>query len=402
MTKLLIQHGPAKGQKIGQALEKNNADGVIFSLRDENIDSILSFIETCKKLNENNSFIDPQFYYSTFENVDLKNLEGVMNYPSNVSRRDIRTNSDNIVNYLNGYYSFISDRFLNIITPGFCIESFDWKFDSTLDNYKLFKEKNHDKSCYISLLISSKMFHSKNDTEELLMDIIDETGNYTHNGIYLIIKYDETADINYESIDSETLSNILYFIYYLKQKDFKIIVGYSFINSILFTMCDCDFVASGWFNNLRKFTSSRFDNVDMFGRRKKKYFSKALLSYINLETISQIKQYRNVEELKSNTECDDLAFNNPDDVSFVDLEHQFWQVEHDLILEINKIEKIEDKIKFVKEKIMNAIKLSEDIINSIPVDYIELRSLIKNNTSHLSEWLFAIDLFIKKASILIY
>ena len=51
---------------------------------------------------------------------------------------------------------------------------------------------------------------------------------------------------------------------------------------------------------------------------------------------------------------------------------------------------------------MNAIKLSEDIINSIPVDYIELRSLIKNNTSHLSEWLFAIDLFIKKASILIY
>ena len=41
MTKILIQHGPQKGQKIENALNSNNVNGAIFSLRDEKIDSIL-------------------------------------------------------------------------------------------------------------------------------------------------------------------------------------------------------------------------------------------------------------------------------------------------------------------------------------------------------------------------
>ena len=47
MTKILIQHGPQKGQKIENALNSNNVNGAIFSLRDEKIDFyllILNFI----------------------------------------------------------------------------------------------------------------------------------------------------------------------------------------------------------------------------------------------------------------------------------------------------------------------------------------------------------------------
>ena len=129
-----------------------------------------------------------------------------------------------------------------------------------------------------------------------------------NNGIYLIINYDETNDSNYENIDSETLSNILYFVYLLKIKGFKIIIGYCFINSILFSAINCDYVASGWFNNLRKFTNLKFETVDIFGRRKKKYFSIPLLSNINLEIINELSKYFDVSKLKSNTLYDDLAF----------------------------------------------------------------------------------------------
>ena len=50
---------------------------------------------------------------------------------------------------------------------------------------------------------------------------------------------------------------------------------------------------------------------------------------------------------------------------------------------------------------MSAISLSDEICNSIP-DFSELKSYIRINTSHLREWLFALEMFIKKASILLY
>ena len=401
MTKILIQHGPQKGQKIENALNSNNVNGAIFSLRDEKIDSIFDYISKCPNLNSKNSFIDSQFYYSTYDKDVVKNLENTLHFPLEVSRRDMRTKSARMDEYFKDYSEYLEGKIDNIFVPGLSIDAIDWKFEYTLDIYKQFKENNKFENCYMTMVISSKMFHSKNDIDEILLDISDDTNEFDSNGIYLIINYDDTSDTNYENIDPETLSNILYFIYMLKRKNFKIIVGYTFINSILFAMLDCEYIGSGWFNNLRKFTNSKFESVDIFGRRKKKYFSIPLMSYINLETIRDLKSYYEINELKSKTLCDDLAFSNIDDVSFVDLEHQFWEALNIVINDVNSLEYMEEKIKIIKSKILNAIALSDKVINSIP-DFVELKNIIKVNTSHLKEWLFAIDLFMKKASILIY
>lgn len=401
MTKILIQHGPQKGQRIENALNRSNVNGAIFSLRDEKIDSIFDYISKCPNLNSKNSFIDSQFYYSTYDKDVVKNLENTLHFPLEVSRRDMRTKSARMDEYFKDYSEYLEGKIDNIFVPGLSIDAIDWKFDYTLDIYKQFKENNKFENCYMTMVISSKMFHSKNDIDEILLDISDDTNEFDSNGIYLIINYDDTSDTNYENIDPETLSNILYFIYMLKRKNFKIIVGYTFINSILFAMLDCEYIGSGWFNNLRKFTNSKFESVDIFGRRKKKYFSIPLMSYINLETIRDLKSYYEINELKSKTLCDDLAFSNIDDVSFVDLEHQFWEALNIVINDVNSLENMEEKIKIIKVKILNAIALSDKVINSIP-DFVELKNIIKVNTSHLKEWLFAIDLFIKKASILIY
>lgn len=401
MTKLLIQHGPSKGQKIDNALIKNNVQGTIFSLRDENIDSIFNYINKNETLNSENVFIDSQFYYSTYDKNLLKNLENVLNFPQDVSRRDVRTKSPRMDEYFDSYSNYLKGKVKNILVPGLSIEAIDWKFDYTLDIYKKFKNANEFEECYMTMVISSKMFHSKNDIDEILLDINDDTTEYEKNGIYLIINYDDTNDTNYERIDPETLSNILYFIYMLKKKNFKIIVGYTFINSVLFAMLDCEYVGSGWFNNLRKFNNSKFQSIDIFGRRKKKYFSIPLMSYINLETVRDLQNYYSVDLLKSSTECDDYAFSNIDDVSFVDLEHQFWEALNSVINEINLAVSIEDKIKVLKSKILSAIELTDEITDSIP-EYVEFKNILKGNTSHLKEWLFAIDLFTKKASILIY
>ncbi|EIX7326155.1 hypothetical protein U5982_003044, partial [Listeria monocytogenes] len=44
MTKLIAQHGPAKGKKIDDGIINNNLNGVIFSLNDESLNSIEEYI----------------------------------------------------------------------------------------------------------------------------------------------------------------------------------------------------------------------------------------------------------------------------------------------------------------------------------------------------------------------
>ena len=57
MTKLLIQHGPAKGQKIQVALENKNSEGVIFAPREETIEAITSYCNSIPNLNKDNTYI---------------------------------------------------------------------------------------------------------------------------------------------------------------------------------------------------------------------------------------------------------------------------------------------------------------------------------------------------------
>ena len=125
------------------------------------------------------------------------------------------------------------------------------------------------------------------------------------------------------------------------------------------------------------------------------------MSYVSLETINELKPYYNVDDLKSKTICDELAFENADNVSFVDLEHQFWEALNCEINEINKVSSIEEKIDFLKNKLLQSLSITEEIYNSLD-QYVELRNIIKTNTAHLKEWIFAIELFTKKASILNY
>ncbi len=198
MTKILIQHGPQKGQKIENALNRNNVNGAIFSLRDEKIDSIFDYISKCPNLNSKNSFIDSQFYYSTYDKDVVKNLENTLHFPLEVSRRDMRTKSAKMDEYFKNYSEYLEGKIDNIFVPGLSINAIDWKFDYTLDIYKQFKENNKFENCYMTMVISSKMFHSKNDIDEILLDISDDTNEFDSNGIYLIINYDDTSDTNYE------------------------------------------------------------------------------------------------------------------------------------------------------------------------------------------------------------
>lgn len=398
MTKSLIQHGPAKGQKIQLSLENKTSDGVIFAPREENIESITSYCNSISYLNKNNTYIDPQFYYSTYNKDIAKLLDGQFNYPVEISRRDCRKNKEMLDEYFDKYVEAIKPISNNVITPGFSIEAIDWKFDYSIDYYNEFKKRYDFKRYYLSLMLSSKIFHSKNDTEDILEDLKDNIDE--KDGIYLIINYMPSQDNNYDSIDPETLSNILYFIYTLKKDNIDIIVGYTFLNSILYAMLDCEAVASGWFNKLRKFDQDRFENIDKYGKRKKRYLSLPSLTYMTIELIKDFKDDIDISLLYSNTFCDKIALEDEDNVSFVDLEHQYWEALYNLLSEINKEDSIEDKIRFVKSRISQSREILEKIMKVIQNKEV-VQDKVKNAFKHIDDWGFAIELFEKKASLIL-
>ncbi len=398
MTKLLIQHGPAKGQKIQLSLENKTSDGVIFAPREETIESIVNYCNSIATLNKDNVYIDPQFYYSTYNKDIAKLLDVQFNYPIEISRRDCRKNKEMLYEYFEKYVDAIKPISSNIITPGFSIEAIDWKFDYSIDFYNYFKQQYDFKRYYLSLMLSSKIFHSKNDTEDILEDLKDNIDE--KDGVYLIINYMPTQDNNYDSIDPETLSNILYFIYTLKKENIDIIVGYTFLNSILYAMLDCEAVASGWFNKLRKFDQDRFESVDKFGKRKKRYFSLPTLTYMTIELIKEFKEDIDINILYSNTFCDKMALEDEDNVSFVDLEHQYWEALSHILSEINKESSIENKIKFVKNKISFSREILETIMR-VTKNKELVQDKVKNSFKHIDDWIFAIELFEKKASLIL-
>lgn len=396
MTNLLIQHGPAKGQKIDKAFENNIVEGTVFSPREETMESIKQYCDNLVYLNKDNTFIDPQFYYSTFDVELLKLLREQFEYPTKVTRKDWRKRNERLLKYFDNYSSKVEEVSNNIITPGFCIDSIDWKFDYSIDFYNYFKEKYKFEHYYMSLMIASEIFHSKNDVEDILEDIKDNVDE--KDGIYLIIKYPSTQIKNYESMDPEALSNILYFVYSLKMSGFKVIIGYTFLNSILFSMIDCDAVSTGWFNNLRKFEQSKFESVDSFGIRKKRYVSIPTLTNMTLELINECKEM-DITKLYSNTRWDSIAIEDQDNVSFVDLEQQYWEALHNIVTEINQKETILEKVKYMKQCIEKSRNIYDEMLNSTE-NKREVQNRIKLEFKHIDDWQFAIKLFEKKVALL--
>ena len=396
MPNLLIQHGPAKGQKIDKAFENNIVEGTVFSPREETMESIKQYCDNLVYLNKDNTFIDPQFYYSTFDVELLKLLREQFEYPTKVTRKDWRKRNERLLKYFDNYSSKVEEVSNNIITPGFCIDSIDWKFDYSIDFYNYFKEKYKFEHYYMSLMIASEIFHSKNDVEDILEDIKDNVDE--KDGIYLIIKYPSTQIKNYESMDPEALSNILYFVYSLKMSGFKVIIGYTFLNSILFSMIDCDAVSTGWFNNLRKFEQSKFESVDSFGIRKKRYVSIPTLTNMTLELINECKEM-DITKLYSNTRWDSIAIEDQDNVSFVDLEQQYWEALHNIVTEINQKETILEKVKYMKQCIEKSRNIYDEMLNSTE-NKREVQNRIKLEFKHIDDWQFAIELFEKKVALL--
>lgn len=309
MNNIKIYHQCGFRYKWNDEVHKNNGigDGFIISPLDMNMDIL-------KKIDDSdleNSFLDPQFYSLNLYRdnyLSYRFLDEVDNiYDYSLQKNTI---AKKCVDFQNN----VSFKYITIPTIDFDLLTLEESYSELYDDIK----SNSDDSSYFnsnsiktSLLkkLILEPFTNYIDESEIKKKVIltiifnDEmaknsdlfnsmlatiTNNEIIKGIYLIPQNNRTfkriSDINF-------LVKIMEFIHILRENDFEVIIGYSDIESLLYTVAGATAIPIGVYENLRKYDGLKFSNSDYNGRGPNpRIFSSILLQWIEYPYLPVIKE----------------------------------------------------------------------------------------------------------------
>ena len=315
MSNIRIYHQCGFRYKWNNEVNKidNIGDGFIISPLDMSMD-ILKKIDD-KELE--NSFLDPQFYslnlykdnYLSYKFLD--EIDSIYDY--SIQKNDI---SKRCVDFQNN----ISFKYITIPTIDFDLLTIEESYSELYDEIK---SESDDSSYFNANSIKTNLLKKlilepftnyiteSNVTKPILLTIVfnDEmaknselfssmlatiTNNEKINGIYLIPQNNRTfkriSDINF-------LIKIMEFIHILRENDLEVIVGYSDIESLLYTVAGANAVTIGVYENLRKYDGLKFSDTIYKGKGPNpRMFSSKLLQWIEYPYLSVIRDNDKLSE----------------------------------------------------------------------------------------------------------
>lgn len=332
MSNIRIYHQCGFRYKWNNEVNKidNIGDGFIISPLDMSMD-ILKKIDD-KELE--NSFLDPQFYslnlykdnYLSYKFLD--EIDSIYDY--SIQKNDI---AKRCVDFQNN----ISFKYITIPTIDFDLLTIEESYSELYDEIK---SESDDSSYFNANSIKTNLLKKlilepftnyiteSNVTKPILLTIVfnDEmaknselfssmlatiTNNEKINGIYLIPQNNRTfkriSDINF-------LIKIMEFIHILRENDLEVIVGYSDIESLLYTVAGANAVTIGVYENLRKYDGLKFSDTIYKGKGPNpRMFSSKLLQWIEYPYLSVIRDNDKLSEyFDQNTyfeETQELGYN---------------------------------------------------------------------------------------------
>lgn len=284
----------------------NVGDGFIISPLDMNMDILKNLDD--KELET--SFLDPQFYSLNLyrENyLSYKFLDEIDNI------YDYSIQKNNIAKKCVDFQNNISFKYITIPTIDFDLLTLEESYSEIYDDIKsesddssyfnsnsiktsLLKklildpftkyivENRISKQAILTIIFNDEMAKNSDLFNSMLATI---TNNEIISGIYLIPQNNRTfkriSDINF-------LIKILEFIHILRDNDLEVIIGYSDIESILYTVAGATAIPIGIYENLRKYDGLKFSNSDYNGRGPNpRVFSNKLLQWIEYQYLPVIK-----------------------------------------------------------------------------------------------------------------
>lgn len=385
---LFAQHAYGKSTKINDGLESKILNGVILSPKAEKPEKLSEFID---ELNSQDVevYFDPQFYMRAFEgNVSLGKLEKYAFWQNDEISKKYLSIPQNIKEIVSKYIEYQDDiKLKNIVSPNVFFESFDSRMSQislSLSNESI--SFCSDKDLYISLCINESAFSNFQDECEFL----DIVSLFNVKGFYIIIERNSNENPNI--IESEKMANILYFLYNLSEINrFDVILGYSdYVGLPLYTS-GIKHIATGWYENTRKFDRNNFFQKEAMRRPNKRYYSNKLFNAILLIPEMQMIQERNMlGHVLSQTQYDHYMYNDlagslwTDNYSCLSR----WEAESQIVNAIDQQRTINEKVTYMKRKIYEAKKL----YSYVPEDYFDSKS----KSTHLDMWIAGLNEFEQK------
>jgi hypothetical protein len=380
---LYIQHGYGKSDKIEKAISDNNVYGVVLSPKNEQPDKLAAYIGA---LNTNpliDVLIDPQIYLATVENCKKGYLEDYEFFPKDLISKKYLSVPKNVQDLVKGCLDYqFSLGLRRILSPTIWIDSFDSRWSQislSMCDQSIIQTGVYGKG--------NQLLLSLGIDENAFKNFCDIVSLYDVKGFYVIIDR-LNGDIP-NVIDSDVLSNILYFCYNLATlNNFEIIIGYSDQIGIPLYCTGISAICSGWYNTLRRFCITDYLPRSGGRRPNKRYYSNKLLNSILINPeIDIINKNSMLGSILSQTRYDryllsDLSGEDwKDDISSL---HN-WEALSMLFDEMDKCRNVLEKADYVK----SAIGKANNLYKRLPQDIFDTKS----KSTHLNMWGTAIDKF---------
>ena len=352
------QHGSRKSDKIQRAIEASLIHGVVFSPKDESPANLEALIRGLANDHHDIEYlIDPQFYISTVDSAREGHLPDYNFYRGNLNRRNFISPAD-IATYVHSTIDFQMNLPVTyLVSPTVIFDDFQDTWSQIA--LSLAQESIHYHSGFenappllLSLVISEGAFRLTDRLEEFL----DLVSLFEAAGFYLIIV--RAASQYQVQIESESLQNILYFLYTLTElNDFEVITGYSDLIGILYHGVGINANACGWFNTLRQFSMSNIQPTDGGRAARPRYTSIPLLNRtLLIPELDSTFRAGFIDRVLTGTNFDAILRTNPANASWPNdidtLNH--WQGLNTAIREIETQTSISQKLEIVLGRIGRA------------------------------------------------
>jgi hypothetical protein len=280
---ILAQCGFGRSDKIEQGLNLGIINGVIMSPRDERRERLEQTINDWG-MNYPNALIafDPQFYAATLNAPRDGHLSEYDYYQANsglgrthFSGTLIRKYAKECIDYQNRSFG---KNVTYLISPTILFDSFrdSWSqisLNMAVESVDYHSTLENPRPLLLSLVISETAFQNM----EALEEILDALTELKTEGFYIIIRRNATS--LQHAMEASAFGRFMYFCHVLADiNEYKVIVGYSDWHSFMLKTAGVAYTASGWYQNLRQFSFSRFQPSAGGRRPRKRYSSLPMLS----------------------------------------------------------------------------------------------------------------------------
>jgi hypothetical protein len=293
-------------------MSNGSINGVIWSPKDESPRSMQRDIHNYKtEFADSMMLFDPQFYTTVLVGTKARCL-GQYPYWRPLSRSYFSNATNRRISVQETLDYQLTLSVNRLLSPSIEIDSFgsaDCNISLLLadESIRYHQElSNTDLTLpplLISLIVSEACLTSPTNFDSFLDDI----SIMPSAGFYLIV---HRVESQYQArFDPTALENLLYLVYVLAEMhSYEVICGYSDFVGTLLCAVGAKAIGTGWFGNLRQFTTDRFLPQQPRRQARQRYSSQLLMNSILLDEMDIIQRRGQLNSIMSGTTYE-AAFN---------------------------------------------------------------------------------------------